>query len=73
MGYAIMFAPCFTCDEIFGFNPIRVPSLMVEGERRPICLDCHTQLNELREQKGVPKWPPPHADAYSPVNEHELG
>jgi hypothetical protein len=72
MGVAIMFAPCLVCKVPFSFNPVKVPSLRVNGVKEPICRSCHTDLNKLRVEKGVPPFPEPHPDAYTACDEEEL-
>jgi hypothetical protein len=55
------------------YNPVRVPSIRdpKTGQREPICQDCVTRVNPLREKNGLPPIVP-HADAYKPVDEREL-
>lgn len=71
MGYAQMFSPCANCGRLFGFNPHRVPSVRINGERRPICKPCIEEINPIREAKGLPP-AVVHSDAYEPVDEREL-
>lgn len=41
MGYAFMMGQCFSCRQVFTFNPVRVPSVRDKnGEKQPICKDC---------------------------------
>ena len=54
MGYAICTGSCAACGAVFSFNPHKVPSLRVEGVRRPICLGCINAANEVRKANGVP-------------------
>ena len=60
-GYVVVYDRCFACGRTFGFNPHRVPSVPIlngevneAGERRPICRDCATVANRVREAKGLP-------------------
>ena len=55
------------------FNPVRVPSLMVNGRREPICEACFNRWNEIhRTSKGLaPQLLAP--DAYRECDEYELG
>jgi len=71
-GYAICWGPCFGCKRLFGFNPLRVPSIVVHGERVPICRACVERANSLRKHMGEPLFPEPHPDAYEPIPEEEL-
>lgn len=72
MGYAIVLAQCALCHKMFGFNPHRVPSVIIKDKREPVCKECHTTANQLRVAAGVPPWPEPHSDAYDPIPEEEL-
>lgn len=71
MGYAIAFGPCVCCKVPFGFNPVRVPSITINGQREPVCKQCIDKANPLRVEKGLPPIVPA-ADAYEPCNEVEL-
>jgi len=65
------FGKCIVCRNPFAFNPVRVPSLMVDGNREPVCRTCILRVNPLREAKGLPPieiLP----DAYAPCEEGEL-
>jgi len=71
MGYAIAWGPCYGCKRLFGFNPVRVPSVVVDGEKYPICADCVARVNPLRIANGLaPIAPLP--GAYDPCDEGEL-
>lgn len=67
-GYAICLGACCACGRVMQFNPVLVPSLRVDGEKRPVCRRC------------VEKWKSMHPDvhfeipegAYEPVEEGEL-
>lgn len=72
MGYAVVIGDCFSCNRIFTFNPLRVPSTRDEhGARQPICKGCIAELNGKRKEMGLP--PITIADdAYEPCSEDEL-
>lgn len=72
MGYALAMGRCLGCGQMFGFNPLRVPSLLYNGHKEPICQSCVTRVNPLRRANGVPEIVPA-PDAYSEVDESELG
>ena len=72
MTYAVMMSPCLTCGRIFGYNPHRVPSLLINGERQPVCLPCIDQENRRRQLVGQDLLADPHPDAYEPTKESEL-
>jgi hypothetical protein len=71
MGYAIAFSPCIGCRQPFGYNPLRVPSLPINGTREPICRACVARINPSRIANGLPPIVPL-PDAYEPVDESEL-
>lgn len=71
MGYALAFSACCSCHRVFGYNPIRVPSVRVNGVREPVCRECIERANPLRKQAGLPELVI-HPDAYEPVEESEL-
>lgn len=54
MGYLIATAPCVGCSTPFSFNPERVPSIEVEGVKRPICRNCIERVNPQRIANGLP-------------------
>lgn len=72
MGFAECIGPCCGCGEMITFNPNKVPSLRVHGNREPLCRVCFGKWNEIhRVSKGLP--PEPLApDAYSPIPESDL-
>lgn len=57
-GYMMIIGRCWTCSALFAFNADRVPSLLVEGERQPICRNCIDRANELRRKNADPQCPP---------------
>lgn len=52
-GYMFAFSACFGCKRPFSYNPERVPSVVVDGVREPICQECVTRVNPLRLAKGL--------------------
>ena len=71
MGYALAFGLCAQCKQPFGFNPVRVPSVRVNGEKEPVCKLCIDRANPIRKERGLPEFTV-HPDAYEPVEESEL-
>lgn len=71
MGYAFMVGTCVGCGRIFSFNPLRVPSVRINGVKEPVCRDCAGWINRAREATGLKPFEIP-ADAYEPVEEYEL-
>lgn len=59
--WALAFSPCFGCGRVFGYNPHRVPSIPIgpdgqvsaSGDRKPICRNCVTLVNPMREEHGL--------------------
>jgi hypothetical protein len=72
MGYAFAMSPCFGCKGLFTFNPVRVPSIRIEGTLQPICAGCVARVNPMRVANGLEPIVP-HPDAYEPCEEGELG
>jgi len=54
MGVAIVISPCICCGRLFNYNPHRVPSMVIRGEREPVCQDCIDRANPIREANGLP-------------------
>jgi hypothetical protein len=71
MGYAFATSACIGCGRIFSYNPMRVPSITVNGSREPICQTCVDRVNPMRKTNGLdPIVPFP--DAYDACDESEL-
>jgi hypothetical protein len=71
MGYAFVTSACIGCGNLFSYNPLRVPSIRIKGEREPICRACVERVNPVRIKNGLdPIVPAP--DAYDPIDESEL-
>lgn len=71
MGYALCYGYCIVCRQLFAFNPTHVPSIIVNGEREPVCEPCVRYANKQRAELGYPLFVV-HANAYEPCNEDEL-
>lgn len=71
MGYALMWGACWSCKQVFSFNPHRVPSIPIEGVRQPICRACIEAANPKRIENGLEPVVI-HPDAYEPIDEREL-
>jgi hypothetical protein len=72
MGYALASSTCFGCGRLFSYNPVRVPSVRVNGSREPICADCVALANPRRIANGLDPIVP-HPEAYTACEEGELG
>jgi hypothetical protein len=70
MGVMQALAACVVCRRPFLFNPDRVPSVRIEGERQPVCAECIERANVQRKARGlgpIPVLP----GAYDAVDETE--
>jgi hypothetical protein len=71
MGYVSCMSACIGCKRIFSYNPVRVPSITINGKREPICAFCVTIVNPQRIANGLePIVPFP--DAYEAADEYEV-
>lgn len=71
MGYYQAMSACIGCSRIFTYNPMRVPSIRINGVREPICQSCVDRVNPKREANGLgPIVPLP--GAYEPCDESEI-
>ena len=53
-GYCFVIGSCVACGVPLNFNPNRVPSIRVNGEREPLCRGCFAQWNTIhRTSKGL--------------------
>lgn len=72
MGYCFVWGACVNCHAPIAYNPIRVPSLTVNGHKEPLCEACFNKWNEIhRTSKGLAPLPL-NPDAYKPCNEADL-
>lgn len=71
MGYALCTGSCAACGRLFMFNPVRVPSVRINGEREPVCSTCMQMANTERQRRGLEPLPIA-PDAYEAVDESEL-
>ena len=63
---------CILCGAVFTFNPLRVPSLRVDGTRHPVCSGCITaRVNPSRRKQGLEDLVVAE-DAYDAIPEEEL-
>lgn len=70
MGYYLMVGTCVGCGRLFGFHPHQVPSILRNGIREPVCLDCINRANPIRKAQGLEEIVPL-PDAYEPMSEAE--
>ena len=53
-GHMFMVASCCSCRAVVFCNPERVPSLVIEGVREPLCRSCFDLWNDIhRTSKGL--------------------
>lgn len=71
MGWALCYGRCVSCDGVFCFNPLHVPSVRIHGTREPICEACITRVNDARMEKGIAVIVV-HEEAYTSCKEEEL-
>ena len=65
MPFMLVVGTCIGCGKMFTFNGGKVPSVLVGGQREPICLACVNRVNPIRIAKGLePIKPAP--GAYEP-------
>lgn len=53
MGWMTVVGECFGCGRVFAFSAERVPSVVVDGVRQPICPDCVERVNPTRVANGL--------------------
>ena len=53
MGIMTLYAACVNCHQLFTCSPSKVPSLIVDGTREPICLNCVNKANPIRVANGL--------------------
>jgi hypothetical protein len=71
MGYVTAMAPCIGCGRLFSFNPVHVPSIIVNGRREPVCRPCVDRVNPGRKAHGLEPIVPLD-DAYDACDESEI-
>ena len=71
-GFVFVMGHCLICKQPFSFNPNRVPSIRVDGEKEPICQPCYEWAQAKRKEEGVPAWPDPAPDAWDAMPVEEL-
>ena len=65
-GYMMVHGCCVACRALISFNPNKVPSIRVKGNREPLCRGCFAKWNKIhRTDKGLEPLPI-HPEAYEP-------
>lgn len=63
MGYYLVIGICVGCRRMFSYNPLRVPALVINGEREAVCRSCAERWNVLHPEIARPILP----GAYDPI------
>lgn len=71
MGVVQAYSACCGCGRPFFYNPVRVPSVRINGLREPVCPDCLSRFNQRRAAAGLEPVVPA-ADAYTAAEESEF-
>ena len=71
MGYVSGYGECIGCKRLFHFNPVRVPSIRINGVLEPICQGCVALANPRRRANGLAEIVPA-TDAYEACEESEI-
>ena len=72
MSFAIVFTECINCRAPITINPVKSPSITVNGNREPLCKCCFNKWNQIhRIGKGLDPIPLD-PDAYKPCDESQL-
>jgi len=71
VGVVQAYSACIGCRQPFFYNPVRVPSVTVNGSREPICRNCVERVNPTRVKNGLPPIVPL-PGAYDAADESEL-
>ena len=54
MGYMQAISPCAGCGNTIAYNPLKVPSIRINGRREPVCRICMDRVNEHRVAHDLP-------------------
>lgn len=65
MGFMLVTSHCYGCKQLFSYNPNKVPSIRINGEREPVCRSCIERANPERIKNGLDPISIK-ADAYQP-------
>jgi hypothetical protein len=71
MGFVSCLGTCFGCNRPFSYNPVKVPSIRVDGVKHAVCGDCMARRNEVRVEAGL-KPDPIDPEAYTACDESEV-
>jgi hypothetical protein len=63
--YGLAFGKCIGCEQVFGYNPDFVPSVVVDGVRKAVCRSCVMAANPERIKNGLAPIEI-HSQAYEP-------
>lgn len=71
-GYMFVIGSCCCCGTVMTFNPMKVPSITIEGTREPVCAECIVAANKERAKRGVALLADPLPGAYEAAPDYEL-
>ena len=72
MAYCFVVGQCCGCRAAITFNPVRVPSLRVNGSKEPLCRGCFARWNEIHRTSQGLEPVAAHEDAWEACHESEL-
>lgn len=52
-GYMFAMGTCVACKQVFAFDPDRVPSIRIDGQKEPVCRGCIERANPKRIANGL--------------------
>ena len=67
-----MIGSCVNCKAPINFNPVRVPSIRVNGEKQPLCPACFMQWNQIHRVSQGLEPIPLDPQAYEPEPEENV-
>ena len=70
--FVFMLGACGLCHQPFSFHPNKVPSMLIDGKKEPICLNCFNHAQASRKEHGLEPWPAPLPGAYEGDEEENI-
>jgi len=71
-GYCLMIGSCYGCGAPLQFNPNKVPSIRVNGEKQPLCRACFDRWNQIHRVSQGLEPIPLDPQAYEPEPEENV-
>ena len=69
MTYSLIHSECIGCQQLISYNADHVPSIVVEGQREPLCEACHGEWNQIHRVAHGLEPIDLHTNAYAPKKE----